>query len=163
MGTIWWNTPEATVAPNWRSCSQMVHCSAAVWCGTDRQMYLSKCHVLPRGHHANVKMIHKRTEMWCFWGSSVFGCSSLLFQCKRMQFLIWHLYQERALSLKKRLGSPLEWESSGKLLQRNYLASGWCIDFCLYLVSWGLGVFLAVFLFDSCSCCTEVSSAPSAR
>lgn len=86
---------------------------AALWRGTDGHMWLWNCHVLPRAHHANVKMILSWTEalgsllcllpaeMWCFCGSSVFGCMFVLFCSKGVQFLIWHLCQGRALTLKK--------------------------------------------------------------
>lgn len=135
MRKIWWNTPEITLAPNRSPGSQMLHHRAAVWCGTDKKVWLLSSHILTRGHCANVKTIHRwaetlrlisclvPAEMWCFCVLSAFGCSSVPFQWTWTEFLIWHLCQERALSLNKDQGVPLKWESSGYFLQRNCLLS----------------------------------------
>lgn len=113
MRKVWWNTPEITLVPNGSPGSKMLHPSAAVWCGTDKKVWLSSSHILPRERRANVKTIPRwaeilrlipclvPTEMWCFCVLSAFGCSSVPFQWTWTEFLIWHRCQERALSLNK--------------------------------------------------------------
>lgn len=162
MWNIWWSSPNIALAPNWSTSSQMLHCSAAVLSGTDRQMCLSNCCVLPRGHCAvDGQRLLGYPLTWCQQRCDDF----VAFQCLAVvlcSFGVRECSSWFGISIRKGHYHWKKIRESSKMGIRTIPAKKLLAKWLAY---WFLSIrvfFLAVLLFGNCSWQREVTSELSA-